>query len=398
MGRGQSKKTLSGATERGKAKTKIERITMPHSITQDQLNQALNLRDLTNSDEGSHAMQLLLSSITDKLTSNWNNTGIEYRGSKVVTIANNYDNLGYPLEGAARDARYTRYVDDQHLLRTQMSAVIPTALKEIGKSSSDILISCPGLVWRRDVVDRIHVGEPHQLDLWRITDKELTEEDLNEMVALVVGEVLPGATYRMNPASHPYTLHGKEVEVLVNDQWIELLECGMAHPDVLHKAGLHNRTGLAMGMGLDRAIMLRKGIDDIRLLRSTDERVQTQMLDLKAYESVSDQPAARRDITIAVDPDLQDEEIGDQIRELLGEEAEWVEEVTVLSRTPAKELPLKACKRLGIASNQDNILLSIILRHPTRSLVKHEANVLRDKIYGKLHQGTVHDWIIPPSQ
>ena len=219
---------------------------------------------------------------------------------------------------------------------------------------------------------------------------------LEKMIASVVETLLPGISWRANEASHPYTLHGREIEVLIGEEWIELGECGLAHPRLLSDAGLEGVSGLAMGLGLDRAVMLRKGIGDIRLLRSSDERVSAQMLDLEPYQAVSDQPAAKRDLSLAAPADWEAEDLGDRIREALGEESEWVEEVNLVSRTPAEDLSEVARGRLGIADAQENLLVRVILRHPTRSLPKDEANRLRDRIYGALHQGTVHDWIVGP--
>ena len=64
--------------------------------------------------------------------------------------------------------------------------------------------------------------------------------------------------------------------------------------------------------------------------------------------------------------------------------------MTVLSRTPASELPRPARERIGIANGQENLLVRVRLRHPTRALGKAEANLLRDRIYGDLHHGGVH--------
>ena len=78
--------------------------------------------------------------------------------------------------------------------------------------------------------------------------------------------VAPGAPYRTIPALHPYTLHGREINALLIGSWVEIGECGLAHPELLREAGLDPSewSGLAMGIGLDRAVMLRKGLDDIR--------------------------------------------------------------------------------------------------------------------------------------
>src|SRR5438094_974774 len=81
------------------------------------------------------------------------------------------------------------------------------------------------------------------------------------------------------PATHPYTIHGRQLDVLINGPWLELAECGLIAPALLERCGLSpdGWSGLALGMGLDRALMLRKGIDDIRTLRSADPGIQAQM-------------------------------------------------------------------------------------------------------------------------
>jgi phenylalanyl-tRNA synthetase alpha chain len=256
---------------------------MPY-LTQDQLRRALTLADLTDPAYGPHCMQQLVAGATDALRARWGCPVLVHRASRVVAVADNYDALGYPPDGPARQGRYTRYLDARRLLRSQTSAAIPSALRELAPTApDDILVCVPGLVYRRDVIDRLHVGEPHQLDLWRVSARPMGPGDLDAMVATVVDALLPGAQWRAIPASHPYTERGREVEVLAGGEWVELLECGLAHPDVLAAGGLRGHSGLAMGIGLDRATMLRKGIGDIRPLRSDDPRVAGQMGDLSAY-------------------------------------------------------------------------------------------------------------------
>ena len=65
------------------------------------------------------------------------------------------------------------------------------------------------------------------------------------------------------------------------------------------------------------------------------------------------------------------------------------------ARTPAAELPRAARARIGIAEGQENLLVRVVLRHPTRSLAKAEANALRDRIYAALHEGSAHEWAAP---
>lgn len=363
-------------------------------ISADAYRKALALPDLTDAAHGPHALQLLVHDAISALCALWGCEAIVYRSHPLVSVADNYEALGYAPDAAARDARYTRYVSETQVLRTHTSAMVPGHLRSLARTDcEDVLLACPGLVYRRDRIDRLSVGEPHQLDLWRLRRAALQRGDLEAMIDTVVGALVPGAAYRRLPAVHPYTRDGLEVQVLTGETWVELLECGLAAPEVLSGAGLpKGYTGLAMGIGLDRALMLRKGIDDIRLLRSLDHRVVTQMRDLDPYRPVSTQPPVRRDLSIAVAAQTTAEELGDRVRAALGDRADAVETIDVLAETPAEDLPDHAAARLGIEARQKNVLLRVVLRHPTRTLSDHEANELRDAVYAALHEGTEWSW------
>src|SRR5512132_3014510 len=160
-------------------------------------------------------MQALVTGATGALRERWGCPVLVHRAERVVPVCDNYDALGYPPDGPARDSRYTRYVDTGRLLRSQMSAAVPSALRTLAPSApDDVLVCAPGLVYRRDAIDRLHVGEPHQLDLWRVTAKPMAPPDLEAMIAVVVEALLPGARWRTIAAEHPYTDRGREVEVL----------------------------------------------------------------------------------------------------------------------------------------------------------------------------------------
>ncbi|HVF18460.1 MAG TPA: hypothetical protein VNA21_16175 [Steroidobacteraceae bacterium] len=363
---------------------------------------ALNVRDLTDAAHGPHAMQLLIQHVTDALRCAWGCPVILYRAPPVVPIADNYDALHYPADGAARDVRYTRYVTQDQLLRTQTSAMIPRALRMIAPANyDDVLLGCPGLTYRRDAIDRLHVGEPHQLDLWRVKRGVLGRTDLIRMVEHVAHALLPGAQLRIDPAVHPYTTDGLEVHASIRGTWVEILECGLALPAMLEESGHDpaHHAGLAMGMGLDRVLMLRKGIDDIRVLRSSDVRVSSQMLDLQPYRPVSMQPAIQRDLSIAVANECSAEELGDRIRAMLDETTvAGLEEIIVLSETSYADLSTVARRRLGIGAGQKNVLLRLVIRDLERTLTSHEANELRDRVYAVLHEGSVKTWAARETQ
>ncbi|ABC83199.1 hypothetical protein [Anaeromyxobacter dehalogenans] len=359
------------------------------------LKRALALRDLTDPAQGPHAVQLVLRKAVDALSAAWRCPVAVERASPVVAVADNYDRLHYPPGGAARDARHTRYVSETHLLRTQTTALVPPALRRLAAAPPrDVLLVCPGMVYRRDAIDRLHTGEPHQVDLWRIRrGAPLGVHELAEMIAGAVRAVLPELTLSVVPSPHPYTREGRQIDVRVRGEWIEIGECGLVAPEVLAEAGLPaDASGLAMGLGLDRLVMLAKGLDDIRLLRSDDPRIAAQMQDLSPWRPVSRHPPVRRDLSVAVAADAGAEALGDRVREALGPRAADVEAIEVRSETPWDALPEAARARLGIRPGQKNVLLRIVLRALGRTLTDDEANRLRDAVYAAVHQGTEHAW------
>ena len=358
---------------------------MPY-LTPQALAADLAVPDLTDPAHGPHAVQLVVAAVLAVVAGD--GELVVDRGTRIVDVADNYDRLGYTPDATTRDARYTRYVDARRLLRSQTSALVPPALRRIAATGrTDVVLACPGMVYRRDAIDRLHTGTPHQLDVWRLTGgSPLDAGDLHELVAAALAAALPGMRRRTEPAVHPYTTGGLEIQALAGGGWVEVGECGLAARHVLAGAGLPATvTGLALGLGLDRLVMLRKGIDDIRLLRSPDPRVAGQMRDLTPYRPVSAQPAARRDVSVAVPAGLTAEEVGDLVRACLGADARLVEEVAVRSVTPAGDLPEPARTRLGIRDGQVNMLVRVVLRDLDVTITTAVANGVRDRVYDALH-------------
>ncbi|WP_284746610.1 hypothetical protein [Amycolatopsis sp. RTGN1] len=360
---------------------------MPETLTPTQLTRDLAVRDLTDPAAGPHAVQLVVERAVVAVKGSRTEVR-RWPGDRIVTVADNYDNLGYDPADVTRDARYTRYVDADHVLRSHSSAMIAAALRALkARPADDVLLVCPGIVYRRDSIDRLHTGTPHQLDLWRIT--RTNETDLEQLVAALVENLLPGRRWRLEPRRHPYTVDGAQLDVEHRGEWVEIAECGLAHPAVLARAGLGDGwSGLALGMGLDRVVMLLKGIPDIRLLRSADPAVVAQLGDLAPYRPVSVLPPVRRDLSIAVAADDRAEDLGDRVRSALGDDADVVERVEIRQETPCAQLPPQALARLGATEDQKNLLVRITLRPLDATLSDREANVLRERAYAALHQGS----------
>ena len=356
-------------------------------LTKEELSKSLNIKDLTEKSSGVHAINLII----DNIINNINKIGINpdiIRNDPIVEIENNYDKLYYPSDTITKSSIYTRWVDDKNILRTQTTSGIPNLLKNIRKDDGIYLL--PGIVYRRDVIDKTHVGEPHQLDIWRISNKKkYNRTDLLDLVQVVIDSILPGTEWRYNETSHYYTKDGIEVEILKDGKWLEILECGEILPKLLDDNGLDSNiwSGLAMGIGLDRSVMIRKSINDIRILRSSDSRISEQMLNLDKYKEISNYPSVSNDISIAISSDINDELLGDKIRELITN-SDWIEEIKIKSETSYSDLPTHVRERLGMRESMKNVLIKITLRALDRTLTKEETNSLIKDLYLKIHEGT----------
>jgi len=355
-------------------------------LTKEELKKDIELRDLSDPSQGEHAMQLIMNEVLSALTNYWKCPVTIYRESPIVTVEDNYDALGIDKESVLRSEVYTRYVDDNHVLRTMASTMVPRGLQLIkDKINPNMLLACVGLVYRRDQIDRLHSGVHHQLDLWYTSDKPVTEQDMQDMINIIVKTVTgdENAKYEVIHKTHPYTIDGREIDVKVDwcDKPVEILECGLTNPKVLEKNGCGGKYGLALGLGLERILMVRKNIRDIRLIRSENEKVKAQMQDLLPYTEVSSMPPVTRDISVVVDKNLDVELLGDMIRGCEKIDEKLIEEVLILSETHYEDLPIKARERLGIEPHEKNILVRIILRSLERTLTGEECNTYRDIIY-----------------
>ncbi|MGA7205409.1 MAG: hypothetical protein WBX27_12355, partial [Specibacter sp.] len=364
---------------------------MHNYLSLTELNAALAIPELSDPAHG-HAMSVLLEDVAAALAAHWNVPLATHRHSPLVATVDNYDRLGYSPDDVTRDSRYSRHVSPTVMLRSHTSAGVPALLDSLRNVQDryDTLHVLPGLVYRRDAVDRTHVGTPHQVDLWRLQSRGwLGVAELTDMVGVVVETVLPGAQWRAVPSAHSYTTAGVQLDVRLGGAWLELAEAGLVAAPVLRASGLDPRRwgGLALGMGLDRALMLRKGIDDIRLLRSTDPRVAVQMADLAPYRAVSAMPPVHRDLSLVCADDVDADVLGDAARTVLGPDADVLAGLEVLAVTPPAALPSGAVARLGIRPGQANVLVRLTLQSLERTLTSVEANELRNRVYLALHEG-----------
>lgn len=361
-------------------------------MSAERLKASLAIPDLSDPKNGVHAINIVVYSIITALQKAYPKTILEeVRLDPEVSVKENFDDLLFSPDNAGRSSRYTRYVTENIVLRTHTSSAIPNWLNKAAQNGiKDMIVVLPGMCYRRDVVDKTHCGEPHQMDVWRIKygQPHFTRKDLICLVEVILNGVVPGYKYRANEVDHPYTLNGLEVEVLVNGSWLEVLECGEAHPTVLRNAGLdpEEYSGLALGMGLDRLVMIIKGIDDIRILRSDDSRIRSQMVNLDKFTTISDQPATKRVLSYSTSVEKTEEDICEEIRDELGADAAFIEKIEY-SEIPYEQLTEKARTNLGIHPNQKNVVVTLVFRSLDGSLPRTIVNEWMQRLYPKLNMG-----------
>jgi len=361
-------------------------------MSQERLLASLAISDLTDPKNGIHAVNIVAGNVCRALEKAYLGVIVEeVRSEPQVSVKENFDDLLFPEDNAGRSSRYTRYVTEDIILRTHTSAVIPRWLEKASRENvNDRIVVLPGMCYRRDVVDKTHCGEPHQMDVWRIKrgNPPFARSDMIHLVETILGSVVPGYKYQANEVVHPYTMNGLEVYVSVDGSWLEVLECGEAHPTVLKNAGLdpNEYSGLALGMGLDRLVMITKGIDDIRVLRSEDPRIKRQMMNLEKFIVVSNQPATKRVLSYSTSVEKTEEDICEEIRDELGPDAVLIEKIEY-SEVSYEQLPEKARFNLGIRLDQKNVVATLTFRSLEGSMPKTMVNEWMQRLYPKLNKG-----------
>jgi phenylalanyl-tRNA synthetase alpha chain len=208
-------------------------------------------------------------------------------GPEVETDHYCFEALNMPKCHPARDTQDTFYINDNVVLRTQTSSV---QIRTMEKTKPPIRIISPGRVYRSDTVDATHSPLFHQIE-GLVIDKGITMSDLNGTLDLLMKRLYgDDCKIRLRPHHFPYTEPSAEVDVMCfncggkgcplckGEGYIELLGAGMVHPKVLEGCGIDPEvySGFAFGIGLERIVMRRYGISDMRLLYENDLRFLNQ--------------------------------------------------------------------------------------------------------------------------
>ena len=200
------------------------------------------------------------------------NAGFGIRsGPEIEDDFHNFTALNIPENHPARAMHDTFYFPGGNLLRTHTS---PVQIRSMVEEGVPIRIIAPGRVYRCDS-DQTHTPMFHQVE-GLVVDRGISFANLKAVLHQFVEAFFErDAELRFRPSYFPFTEPSAEVDVLWSkDKWLEILGCGMVHPNVLESAGIDSEefTGYAFGMGVERLAMLRYGVTDLRTFFENDLR------------------------------------------------------------------------------------------------------------------------------
>jgi phenylalanyl-tRNA synthetase alpha chain len=198
-----------------------------------------------------------------------------HEGPEIEDEFHNFTALNIPEDHPARAMHDTFYFPGGKLLRTHTS---PVQIRAMMKRGAPLRLIAPGRVYRCDS-DMTHTPMFHQVE-GLVVDRDVSFAALKSVLHDFVERFFErAATLRFRPSYFPFTEPSAEVDVLSDSgRWLEILGCGMVHPNVLATAGIDPEefTGYAFGMGVERLTMLRYGVDDLRLFFENDLRFLRQ--------------------------------------------------------------------------------------------------------------------------
>jgi len=218
---------------------------------------------------------------------------VEY-GNEIEDEFTNFESLNIPGHHPARDMQDTYYLENGQLMKTQTSASQNRIMRKYGTKENlengTLKVIFPGRCFRNEATDAGHDNTFFQLEGMMI-GKDISISNLIYFMKALLHEVFKrDVNVRLRPGYFPFVEPGFELDInclicggkgcstCKNTGWLELLPCGMIHPNVLEMGGIDSEEyiGFAFGLGLTRLVMMKYGIKDIRVLNSGDLRVLNQ--------------------------------------------------------------------------------------------------------------------------
>ncbi len=253
------------------AQEKIEAISIKESLEKDQID--ITLPGSFKSQGKLHPLTVTTLKITDFFSAQGY---LIEDGPEIESDYYNFDALNIPLDHPARDMHDTFYLDNGDLLRTHTS---PVQIRAIEKRGAPLKIICPGKVYRSDA-DKTHTPMFHQIEGLVISENVNFGHLKNEIMTFINFLFGPETKVRFRPSYFPFTEPSAEVDIMdkKTKKWLEIMGCGLVHPNVIDMAGLNSKqfSGFAFGMGIERMVKLLYELEDMRSLFTNDIKFLSQ--------------------------------------------------------------------------------------------------------------------------
>jgi len=192
-------------------------------------------------------------------------------GPEIVEEYYNFDALNIPKDHPARDEMDTFYLEDGRVLRAHTS---PMQIKYMEKNNPPLRIISPGRCFRNERTDFKHDIQFHQIEALFV-EKKVTVANFKAVLAEFFNQLFGHEIeMRLRPGFFPFVEPGFEIDIKLNNKWLEIMGAGMVHPNVFKNVGYQpgEWQGFAFGLGLERLAMIKYKIDDIRLFHNPDLR------------------------------------------------------------------------------------------------------------------------------
>lgn len=311
--------------------------------------------------------------------------------SPVVSTHDCFDTLRIPLDHVSRQITDTYYVNPQTVLRTHTSA---HQIDTLQQGHNQFLVV--GDVYRRDEIDKSHYPVFHQMEGVKIfTNDDFAaanvslssqeaqlahiEQHLKHTLEQLAISIFGECEMRWVDEYFPFTHPSFELEILFQGEWMEVLGCGVVHPEIMANAGRPHEQGWAFGLGLERWAMVLFDIPDIRLFWTQDDRFhrQFQSGEIVTFQPYSKYPPCFKDLSFWIhEPkDFHVNNLMELVRNVAGD---LVEEVVLIDEfTHPKTNRLSQCYRIAYRSMDRSLTNEEIddLQFRVRKLTEEELPV-----------------------
>lgn len=286
--------------------------------------------------------------------------------SPICTTNQSFDLLRIPPDHVSRSPSDTYYLNPETVLRPHTSAHQIDLLQQ---GHSQFLVT--GDVYRRDEIDRSHYPVFHQTEGVKLLSSTNTAEirdDLQHTLEGLVRHLFGDVQMRWNTDYFPFTDPSLELEIYYQDTaWLEVLGCGVIHPEVLANAQRPEAAGWAFGLGLERLAMILFGVPDIRLFWSTDPRFADQFrnYEVTPFQAFSKYPACFKDMSFWLTDKFHVNDLNEVVRDVAGD---WVESLQLVDAfTHPRTQRTSHCYRIAYRSME-------------RSLTNLEVDALQERV------------------